>query len=57
MKAYINIDNLTLPILFALIDHFNYSIKDINSYEELTDIEKLLISKDIFDKLTYGCKN
>lgn len=57
MKAHINIDNLTLPILFALIDHFNYSIKDINSYEELTDVEKSLISKDIFDKLTYGCKN
>lgn len=34
-----------------LINHFNYSIADINSYDELTDKEKKFISKKIWDKI------
>ena len=37
--------------LKAIIDHFEYSIKDINSYEELTKKEKSIISKEIFDDI------
>ena len=35
-----------------LIDHFNYSIKDINSHDELTNEEKLIISEKLFNELT-----
>ena len=38
--------------LKMLIDHFNYSIKDINSYDELTDDEKMIIDKELFYKVT-----
>ena len=37
--------------LKAIIAHFEYSIEDINSYEELTNKEKLIISKEIFDDI------
>ena len=35
-----------------LVNHFGYSIKDINSYNELTDEEKEFIPKDLFEKIT-----
>ena len=48
-------------VLFALIDHFKYSVKDIDSYSELTDEEKNIISEDTWNKMTlnnnYGSKN
>lgn len=34
-----------------LINHFNYSMKEINDYNELTDREKKFISKKIWDKI------
>ena len=39
-------------ILMALWNHFNYSIRDISSYEELTQKEKEIISKPIFEHIT-----
>ena len=33
-----------------LLKHFQYSIKDINSYEELTEEEKKICSKERFNK-------
>lgn len=39
-------------VLKALIDHFNYSIKDINSYDELTDEEKKIIDRNLFRNIT-----
>lgn len=35
----------------VLLKHFQYSIKDINSYDELTDGEQEIISKEVFDKI------
>ena len=35
-----------------LVNHFGYSIKDINSYDELTDKEKEIISKNLFERIT-----
>jgi hypothetical protein len=35
-----------------LVKHFNYSIRDINSYDELTEEEKKFIDKDLFNKIT-----
>lgn len=32
-----------------LIDHFNYSINDIQSYDELTETEKSICPKDVFN--------
>ena len=52
MKVKIN--ELTLldkDVLFALIDHFKYSVKDIDSYSELTDEEKNIISEDTWNKI------
>lgn len=39
-------------LLKSLIDHFEYSIKDIGSYEELTDEEKQFMSESTFELLT-----
>ena len=47
----INSKNL-INIFNTLLDHFQYSIDDIDSYEELTEKEKEIISKEIFDFLT-----
>ena len=35
-----------------LVEHFGYSIKDINCYEELTTEEKSMISKELFERIT-----
>ena len=35
----------------ALFKHFQYSIKDIDSYDELTKEEKEIFPKDIFENL------
>ena len=35
-----------------LLNHFQYSIKDIDSYDELTDGEKEIISEELFDQIT-----
>ena len=35
-----------------LLKHFQYSIKDIDSYDELTAEEKRIISKDLFNSIT-----
>ena len=44
MKIKINeLTQLDRDVLFASIDHFKYSVKDINSYSELTDEEKDII--------------
>lgn len=52
MKVKINeLTQLDRDILFALIDHFKYSAKDINSYSELTDEEKDIISEDTWNKI------
>lgn len=37
--------------LMTLWNHFNYSIKDISSYEELTQEEKEIISPELFNKI------
>ena len=34
-----------------LINHFNYSMKEVKSYNELTEKEKKFISKKIWDKI------
>lgn len=39
-------------VLKMLIDHFNYSIKDINSYNELTEEEKKIIDRELFYSIT-----
>ena len=52
MKVKINeLTQLDRDILFALIDHFKYSVKDIDSYSELTDEEKNVISEDTWNKI------
>lgn len=58
MKTILDSRNITQDVLFMLIDHFNYSIKDIDSYEELTTEEKMIISKDTWNKIIkYESKN
>lgn len=43
------------PVLTTIINilsqHFNYSINDINSWDELTDTEKEFIPKEIWDEI------
>lgn len=38
-------------VIAVLINHFNYSMSDIKSYEELTDKEKKFIPRKIWDKI------
>ena len=46
--------DVKIPIEFyyMLLRHFQYSIKDINSYGELTKEEKSIIPKSVFDYIT-----
>ena len=52
----INPDSFTDDEIFQvydiLINHFEYSIKDINSYDELTNEEKEFIPRDLFNRIT-----
>lgn len=45
-------DEEVLQMYDILVNHFGYSIKDINSYDELTDEEKEFIPRDLFEKIT-----
>ena len=45
--------NYLSAIFNMLLKHFQYSIKDINSYEELTEEEKKICSKELFNELTF----
>lgn len=38
----------------ALLEHFAYSIADIQSWDELTDAEKKIMPKEVFEKLTFA---
>ena len=42
---------IILEVFTVLVEHFQYSVSDINSYEELTAKEKEIISKEIFNIL------
>lgn len=44
-------------ILMALWNHFNYSISNISSYDELTKNEKEIISRSIFELVTLKLSN
>jgi hypothetical protein len=44
-----------LEILIILLKHFQYSIKDIKSYNELTTKEKEIISLEMFEYLRKLC--
>jgi hypothetical protein len=44
-----------LEILIILLKHFQYSIKDIRSYNELTTKEKEIISLEMFEYLRKLC--
>lgn len=39
-------------IIMLLWNHFKYSIKDINSWEDLTPEEKSFIDKELFQEIT-----
>jgi hypothetical protein len=43
---------ITESIIEMFMNHFEYSIKDINSYDELTDREKEIIDKELFESIT-----
>lgn len=51
-------DNLKIDksILKLLINHFNYSIRDIKTYDELTNSEKSLVSRELFNILVESSK-
>ena len=51
MRTTLDTRNLQQDVLFMLVDHFNYSVKDINSYDELTDEEKRIISEDTWNRI------
>lgn len=51
MKLKDNLE-ITTSITEMLLNHFEYSIKDINSYDELTDREKEIIDKELFESIT-----
>lgn len=47
------VDNFHINSIYKmLLEHFEYSIKDINSYEELTKDEKDIIPRDLFNSIT-----
>lgn len=38
-------------VLNMLVNHFNYSMRELKSYDELTDKEKKFIPKKLWDKV------
>lgn len=42
-------DDLIWEIRDLFLNHFEYSIADINSYDELTEKEKSFIDRDLFN--------
>lgn len=55
MKLRTIIATEDVPNLFKfLVNHINYSFNDIDSYEELTNEEKKLISKEDFNTIFYN---
>ena len=52
VSPYLFTDDEVSQIYDFLIEHFGYSIKDINCYEELTTEEKSMISKELFERIT-----
>lgn len=46
-----DIKNGNDEILNALVEHFAYSVADIDSYDELTEFEKNTIHRSTFDKI------
>lgn len=56
-KAIRNINNeiagASHETINALLEHFAYSIADIQSWDELTDAEKKIMPKEVFEKLTF----
>lgn len=55
MKIKENI-KITDEVLNILINHFNYSIENIDNYDELTPEEKKVISKRTFNLITESSK-
>lgn len=47
------IPNYLSAVFNMLLKHFQYSIKDINSYEELTEEEKKICPKELFTEITF----
>lgn len=45
-------DDLIWEIRDLFLNHFEYSIANINSYDELTEKEKSFIDKDLFNLIT-----
>lgn len=56
-KALRNINNeiagASHETINALLEHFAYSIAGIQSWDELTDAEKKIVPKEVFEKLTF----
>lgn len=50
-KRWIPAFNMVSDFYRMLLLHFEYSIKDISSYEELTEEEKKIIPEDMFNAL------
>lgn len=50
----LNREKITITDLSNLFHWIDYCIADINSWEELTPSERILIPKDLFNRIT--CK-
>lgn len=48
----LKVKEIDFELVHSLIKHFEYSIKDIESYDELTEEEKKIISKKLFNRIT-----
>lgn len=48
-----NLNDEEKSILFtSLLLEYGYVIKDIKSYDELTNYEKIIMDKNLFDRIT-----
>lgn len=57
IKLSINQIKQDSSLMKSLVNHFNYSIEQVSSYDELTNAEKLIISRDKFIELTEPSDN
>lgn len=50
--SIVDVNNLQPYILFALVDFFSSSIKNIHNYDELPDNLKMTMSRYTFNQIT-----
>lgn len=51
MRTCLDSRNISSDVLFMLIDYFNYHIRDVKNFEDLSEDDKRIISRNTLNKI------